>query len=62
MKEDALIRLMRSIKLNEEFKIPIPTKNEDENTYMERCMLITSKEFPHEQAVAICQKQWAERN
>lgn len=61
IKEEKLIKLIRKIRLYDEFKIPEPSATDDENSYMAKCMSIASKEFPHEQAVAICQQQWNDR-
>lgn len=44
--------------------IPIPTKAEDKNDFIARCMTdeTMNKEFPDsKQRIAICQHQWIDR-
>lgn len=62
MKEDALIRLMKSIRFGkEEFVIPKPTGGEDEQTFISGCISKIKDEYPAEgQAYAICKKSWDE--
>lgn len=40
--------------------IPKPEAGEDQAAFMARCMKVASGEFPHDQAAAICMKQWGD--
>ena len=61
MENDALIRLMRSIRFKEQFKIPVPKGGETEDDFISGCMGTLKDEFPDEkQRLAVCYKSWSD--
>jgi hypothetical protein len=47
--------------VKEGFPIPSPSSNEDENTYISKCMEAIVGEYGQEQASAICYSKWNEK-
>lgn len=47
-------------KVKEGFPIPSPSGDEDEQTYVSRCISEIIDEYGQEQAAAICYAKWAE--
>ena len=45
----------------EAFIIPSPNYYTDEDRYMDACLAVTMKEFPRNQAFAICKSNWENR-
>jgi len=45
----------------ESFVIPNANLYTDEDRYMEACLRVTTKEFPQNQALAICISNWRNR-
>ena len=46
----------------EDFVIPDPQADEDQNTYVSRCIGDINAEYPGDQGVAICEGKWRDRN
>ena len=47
--------------VKEGFPVPSPEGNESESDFMGRCMHAIGKEYPQDQAVAICISKWQEK-
>ena len=45
----------------EEFVIPTPSGNEDENTFISRCVSSIIDEYGQEQALGICYSTWKKK-
>lgn len=48
-------------KVKEGFPIPSPSGEEDEQTFISRCMSEISGEYDQEQALAICYKKYEDK-
>jgi hypothetical protein len=46
----------------QEFVIPDPQADEDQNTYVSRCIGDINAEYPGDQGIAICEGKWRDRN
>lgn len=61
LKEDGSPNCVPIKAAKEEFVIPTPSSEEDEQTYVSRCISAIIDEYGQEQAAAICYATWKDK-